>query len=1167
MYESAAAQLPVRVLLGLAMASLCSAQIGTSTMTGRVTDSSGAIVPNVSVKVVQKATNFVSVATSNTDGIYRVLSLQPGEYRVTFEAAGFKKLLRDDIELRTGDTLAVDAVLQVGAISESVEIQSTAQGLETETSSTGTVISGSVLYELPLYQRYVNSTLNLVPGMTSGGFAYGGDLGSYHLAGQRNGAIGIFEDGVNGNDQLGGTGTIKPLQNSVAEVKVISTVPPAEYGHSAGGVISVVKKSGTNELHGMVSFYGRTRSMQHRLYFDKLRTSGASPGRPNGVPVFFMQPDANIAGPVMIPKLYNGKNKTFFFFGYQRLHEKKVAQVVATTPTLGMRQGDFNFPGVANSNLIYDPSTTRRNADGTWSRDLFPGNVIPSNRIDPAARKVLAQDPWVAPNQPGTFNTLGPVGNLLADELARTFFNDYNLRIDHQFSSAFKLYGSYTDNRQSGFNRPINIRTDRAAFDAQQGNYTPFKQLNTSMGYTWVVNPSLVNDSRIGYFRRRNDTIVPSYGGNWPTQFGIPNIDNSLLPAFGSGNRDSADSLYGLTGATPGKQVNETFSFRNDTTKISGRHAFKFGYEILKFRLNSANFARPASFSFAGVTSGLQPNGASIPNTGNTFAGFLTGAVSQGLFTAELSSWLPRSSINSFYVQDDWKLTPTLTLNIGLRYSFESPFNTKNGAMSNFDPTATDPLTGGKGAITHPTGGLNNRDMNNFNPRIGLAWHPLDKWVFRAGFGMYTVDVKFPQNRGQFDEYVATSNLQSAPGDPRPVFQLSNGPSAIQFTTRQNNTSPFLGTNYGSRSVEWWDQNLRNPYTMNFNAGIQYEFKRNYILDLSYQGSAGVGLIERWQYNTFPIDYFAGNPTQQNAVFAAAQNYRPFAQFGDIRLRSNFGHSTFHSATAKVEKRMSKGLFFSTFYTFSKAINSQDNDNDGSGVAPIQNRSLEKGRAGYDRNHRVIGTVNYELPFGPGKKWATSGRKKWFLGGLEFSWIQTLESGNPVTFTYTGSPYNYYPGFAGNQRPDVVSTPSIRDGWRDLGGDRFNVQNINSVYSGGNNGLDNFALPGGCPQVPATGFDRTPCNFRVGNLGRNTMTGLPVLWSQVSAQKNFRFKERFNGQLRWDFQNALKTYNFNPATSTVDFRNPRTFGKVSSDPRTASLGGQPLMNLTLLFQF
>lgn len=202
---------------------------------------------------------------------------------------------------------------------------------------------------------------------------------------------------MNGNDQNGGTETIKPIQNAVAEVKVLTTVPPAEYGHSAGGVISVVKKSGTNELHGLASFYGRTRRMQHRLFMDRLRTSQPSQGRPNGVPTFFMMPDANISGPVVIPKLYDGRNKTFFFFGFQRLHEKKVAQVDTTVPTAGMKAGDFNFPGVA-ANQIFDPATTRF-ANGQWLRDPFPGNVIPVNRFDPVARKVVEFDP-VARSEP-----------------------------------------------------------------------------------------------------------------------------------------------------------------------------------------------------------------------------------------------------------------------------------------------------------------------------------------------------------------------------------------------------------------------------------------------------------------------------------------------------------------------------------------------------------------------------------------------------------------------------------------------------------------------------------------------------------------------------------------------------------------------------------------------
>jgi len=1140
---SIAASLSTVVLFG---------QIGTSTITGRVSDSTGAVVPGVNVSVVQTTTNFTFNSLTNAEGLFRVLSLNPGSYRVTFEAQGFKKFVRDNVELRTGDTLAVDAVLQVGNVSESIEVSGSGALLETETSATGTVMSGSVLYDMPLYQRYINSTLNLVPGMSSGGFAYGGSLGSYHLAGLRSGAIGIFEDGVNGNDQQAGTETIKPIQNAVAEVKVISTVPPAEYGHSAGGVISVVKRSGTNELHGMGSFYGRTRMMQHRRYFDQARLSSPTPTRPNGVPNFFMQPDANISGPVFIPKLYDGRNKTFFFFAYQRLHEKKVAQFTETTPTPEMLAGNFNFPGV-NSNPIFDPATTRRNADGTWSRTPFAGNIIPVNRFDPVAAKILSYRPWVTPNRPGGFNTTGPTSNYLADEFARVFFDDWNLRMDHQFSSAFKLYGSYTSNHQSGFQRPRITVPGAEVFDHGQGNYAPFAQWNTSTGYTWVASPSIVNDSRVGYYRRKNSTSVASYGQNWAGTLGIPNVSPDLMPAFG---------VYTLTGANQSQAVNETLSFRNDTTYIRGRHAMKFGYEVLRFRLNNAIFARPVSFAFDGVTAGLQPNGANVPNTGNTFAGFLTGYVRQAQVQTELSSWLPRSSIHSFYIQDDWKITPTLTANIGLRYSNESPFTTKYGAMSNFDPTVADPLTGRLGAIVHPTGGLNRRDNNNFNPRVGLAWHPKEKWVFRGGIGMYTVDLKFPAARIQYDEYTAIATQQALPGDPTPIFRVSQGPTPFTFNTQPNNTALFVGTNYSSRGASRWDPNLRNAYTLTYNANVQYELIRNYLIEVSYQGSAGVGLVENWETNTFPIDFGLGNPALRSQVLAASQNFRPFTQFGNIPMRSNYGHSTFHSGTVKLEKRFSDGFFFNTFYTWAKAIDSQDNDNSGGGIAPIQNRGLEKARAGYDRAHRFVGTVDYELPAGKGKRWANTGWKNWVFGGYSIAWIQTFETGNPVNFSFSGSPYNYFPGFAGAQRPDVVSTPVLRDNWRDFGGDRFNSNNINAIYS-----LDHFRYPGGCPIPIPAGFDRTQCDFRTGNAGRNIGQGMPLIWSQVSAQKNFLFGERWRAQLRWDFQNALKTFNFNPATSSVNFLNPATFGKVTGDPTTASLGGQPLMNLTLMISF
>jgi hypothetical protein len=1014
--------------------------------------------------------------------------------------------------------------------------------LETETSAIGTVSEGKTLYNLPLYQRYVNLTLNLAPGMTMGGYGYGGDLGAYHIAGQRSN-ISISEDGVGGNNpQAGSTADIKPVQNSVEEVKILTTTLPAEYGHSAGGHIAVVKKSGTNELHGMASDFGRSRIMQHRLFFDKFRSTDPQPGAPNGFPGWFMMPDANVGGPIVLPKLYNGRNKTFFFFGWQKLIEKKSAYVVSQVPTAAMKAGDFTFGGQGNQ--IYDPFTTRQLADGTWTRDPIAGNVIPQNRIDPVAKKILALGPWADPNQPGSLNANGPVSNYLYNEKSRTFFEDFSGRVDQQFSAKFKIYGSYTYNHQSGLGRPADI----VLKDFDTNSYlTPLTYQNYSAGKTYVFGPSLINDARVGYMRARNDRLVPSYNKNYGQILGIPNISPALMPMFSSStDQTSIESLYGMYITGPLRNIGESISFRNDLTKIMGRHAFKMGYELVHLRQNSTVTNIPSGqFLFDNMTAGLQPTGNPVPRTGNTFAGFLFGAVRQATFDAELTSWLPRDNIQSIYFQDDWKFSPNLTFNLGIRYSNESPFHTKYGALSNFDPNATDPTTGLKGGIVHPSGTLNTRDNNNFQPRIGMAWHFSPKWVIRSGFAVNTLDIGFQLSRGQFDEYVATAVQARQPGDPRPIFAISQGPTPVQFSLKPNNTAPYVGTNFGGRSVGAWDSNLRNPYVLNWNTAVQYEINPNYIVSVFYQGAAGVGLIERWQLNTFPLDFGATNPALRTAAFAAPQNFRPWPQFGDILLRSNFGHNTYHSGTAQMQKRYSRGMVLNAFYTFSKALDSQDGDNSGSGVAPIQNRGLEKARAGYDRNHRFVGMFTYELPAGRGKPFLNRGGiLDALFGGYQVAWIETIESGNPLTFTFANSPFNYYPTFAGTRRPDSAKPhPSLLPDWGNMGGDRFNLNNVNPIID-----INNFAYPAA---------------FTPGTSGRNIVTGTRLLWAQISVQKNFKIKERWNAQFRWDFQNPFHNYNFANPTTSVDFQNPRTFGKLNADQRTASVGGEALMNFTV----
>ncbi len=784
----------------------------------------------------------------------------------------------------------------------------------------------------------------------------------------------MFEDGVFANDPLTSNNlVIKPLMNSVDEVKVLTGTLPAEYGHTAGGVITTVKKSGTNEFHGGASDYGRTRILTHREYFNLYTTAQSQPGNPNGVPAWFMIYDGNGGGPVVIPKVYNGRNKTFWYSGYSKLIEKKTQAYTSVTPSPAELHGDFTFGGLGQP--LYDPATTRQNADGTWTRDPFPSQVIPQSRFDPVYSKILSYNIWRAPNMPGSFSSTGPVSNFTYNPPSRTYNEDFSERVDHQVSSKFRLYASWTYNHENGLERPTSIQV--GVFDGTTGYNAPATQQNTSVGATYVFSPTDLNEFRVNFFRPRNDFFVPSENQNWGATLGIPNISPALMPSFsptalGAGTYTTAPDypqLYGLTVQGATRQIRQSESLRDDYSKNHGALAFKMGYEILYFTDNFYQQGYPSGqFNFANTTAGLQPNGQPIPNTGNTFAGFELGAVSSVNFSTYTNTWQPRSSINSIYFQDDWKFSRTLTLNLGLRWSTESPYHTAHGQESQFSPTSVDPLTGDMGAVLHPTGGLNSRDYKNFQPRIGMAYHLRDKWVVRGGFGLNTIDIRWPNQGMQFDEYQAQVVQQRLSNDPRPLFNLSQGPAPVVYNILPNGTAAYVGTNYGSRNVTWLDPTLHPGYSANWNVTVEYQISQNNLFKVFYAGSAGVDLVESWNINAFPPNFGAGNPTLQNAAFANTQAYLQYPQFGAINHLANTGHSSYESGTVEYSKRYSAGLVVDSFYTYSKALDDCDRDyNVCNGVEPVTDRNLNKGRAGFDMRHRFVTSFVYELPVGKGR--------------------------------------------------------------------------------------------------------------------------------------------------------------------------------------------------------
>lgn len=850
------------LLAALLLALQLSAQLDVGSITGRVTDPSGAVVPGVQVTVTQTEMNFEAKQQTNSDGLYHAEQLRPGPYRITFAAPGFKTMVRDGVTLRSSETLAVNVSLEVGQATDSVEVEAHPEMLDTDTAAIGTDVEGDYFYRLPNFQRNIKASMFYTPGLTYNGLAYTGNMNNFHLDGLLPQDIGVFEDGALGT--VGDGMTVDSIENTIQEIKVLTSVLPAEYGHSPGGAVSVVKKSGTNSIHGLISEYGRTRRMQERKFFDMYTNAQLQPGWTHAPGLISENPDANLNGPVYIPKIYDGRNKTFFMFGVQRYIEKQSKQQVSTVPTAAEIGGDFTFGGIGNP--IYDPSSTYEDSKGNWYRNPFPGNIIPTSKIDKVAAKIMSMNPYLAPNAPGTMTAGGPSNNLYTAPMKLVFWENYSVRLDQQFTPSLKAYATVTYNSRYQRQPPWTIQ-ENSIFDSTDnatGGGTNNYQTTWSAGTTWSATPTWLNDLRASYYRYNNPAASTAFDKNYAQLLGITGGSNGLgssgLPATCMPQIWPGGFTEGLNVGCPSTSIQEIITLKDDVSKAWRTHSFKFGYELLRYRENNYNYGNPdGSYSYQG-TSGLNTNGTNPSNTGNTFAGFLTGEISGDSFSVPLHSSLPRIWQSSWYAQDDWKLLPNLTLNIGLRYNIETPVKDKYGLISVFNPTAPSnedwtnyTCNGCLGAWSHPYGASPyDTQYNRLDPRAGLSWQAKPGLVIRAGGAINHVDMRF--NEYQTNELGSVSyNLSEPNGSHIPLFQLQDGiPSFTYPALRADGSVPFVG-NAGGTSGNVVQQHIKDPYTMNWNFTVEKQLTRNYLLTLQYQGSAEAQILGSYDADTLPF--------------------------------------------------------------------------------------------------------------------------------------------------------------------------------------------------------------------------------------------------------------------------------------------------------------------------
>jgi hypothetical protein len=1079
------------LIAALVSAALYGQSTGTATIVGTVTDSTGAVLPNAKVTVRNLGTQFVYEGLTNTSGAYYVPGLSSGSYELTVEAQGFKKFVQSGLVMRINEQPRVDVQLQLGNVTESIQVAGTPPLLETETAGNGQILESELVTRLPVMQKFVHRVLLYMPGMTN--------INGQHAVGQRQRAIGYSMDGVNGKEPVVGQvgdfrRTMIASLDGIQEFKMWTTGTPAEFGHSGGGQLSVVFKSGANQFHGSVEDRYTNGKMIHRAFLEQLPRTGAFDYHEWG---------ATASGKIK-------RDKTFFFGGFQQHYENVSETFIGSVPSPEMYAGDFSFGG--RGLPIYNPFTTRQEA-GQWVRDPFPGNRIPQSMYDPVARKLIELKPWRDQTDPGNIQPAGPVNNLTIIGLGAYDFRRYDAKIDHQFAVNHKIFGRYSQVQHRSLDRPI-----REVSDIVYGRVfvQPADNRNVVISDTYTFNPTAILESRIGWNRRAFSSTPQSFGQNWAGKLGIPGVSEETFPQFAN---SGGGMFYNLGPGGKSVEIAEDATLQANFTKVMGRHTVKTGYELIRTRYNSLAASLPSGEYRMGAT-----DYPFRPNTGNAFASLLLGTVVQGNFTQTVATWLPRWWQQAWYVQDSWRPRAGLTLELGLRWSYESPFSTKYGQQSQFDPNATDPLTGLKGAIVHGRGLLAKRDLNNFQPRLGLAWTMRPSTVFRASFGAFAIDLMTNGLNQNFEEYIATAAVQAPVGDPRHAFRLSEGPGRISFAQNPDGSVPFRGTNFTGRNASWFDPNMRLPYTYMWSGGIQHQFRSTWLVEALYQGSAGVGLLNNWDMNMVPLD-ISRDINVLNQVFQAVQNYKPYRQFGQIQHYSNYGHNTHHSGMFRVERRYAQGMTLNTFYQIGKTLNDADDDGGRSGVT-FYNRRLEKARANYDIRHRLVSVFTYDLPFGKGRRWANRGGiTDWVIGGWNGAWTQTYHSGPPTTVTFAGAPNRYLPGVL---RPNQVRPDAVVKDW-DIGPNRFPVSAQNRYFN-----LDAFAYPAA---------------FTPGTLGRNTFESPGLRWTQVSLSKDFNFGERMKFILRWDINNLTKEPQFADPNGVYNLTNVAQFGTFSGNGR------------------
>ncbi|MFN8942275.1 MAG: carboxypeptidase regulatory-like domain-containing protein [Acidobacteriota bacterium] len=1072
----------------------------TSSVTGTITDKSAASIAEAKVVVQNLETQVLREIATDSTGVFTVPLLPPGRYRVSASKAGFKPVFQE-IKLEVNQTARFDFQLEVGNVTESVEVRASNPLIESDTSSIGQVVEQRQVAELPLNGRNFVQLATLGPGVTGVGFGSRGTImsgnrpddlrpGSEIFAnGNREGSNNFLWDGIDNNERLTLSIVLRPSVEAVREFKIQTNLFSADQGRNSGATVNIVTKSGSNEFHGSAYNFLRNQVTDARNFFSLIRPAL----RQN-------QFGASLGGPVI-------KNKLFFFANYEGFRRSLQRTFLNSIPSLAMRQG--NFSEVRD---IFDPATLR--ADSTvstgFTRQPFPGRIIPANRFDPIMARLINAYP--TPDRAGFIN------NQITNPGEKQRWDQGDARIDWNWNEKNTVFGRFSRQdttttrpstfapvRLTGIDTPVSLGNE----DTFAGD-SALKAYHSVLNWVRMITPTFIMEARMGFNRFALNFVQEgaSPGAQLGEKLGVrgsnqgPNSDG--IPIFSPAGYTG----IGQTRSLPIIRIENTYHPGVNFTNLRGRHTLKFGTDFRRRQLTQYQTNRGnGRFNF-GRTFTDNPNNAAA--TGDAMAALLLGTAS--VIEQDFTLFAPGIRIweSNFFFQDDWKVNDRLTLNFGVRYEYDTPSTEVTNRWTNFDPVAGRLLISGfnTDAATGVVG-----DRNNFGPRLGFAYKLRAGTILRGGAGIFynpagSEGVMLRRHRQLPFGPINAIDINQFVANPRRVADgLPPIPSLNFQAAVANPVGNFLGV----------DTRFRSGMAQQYNLQLQQQLPKELVFKVGYVGNMGRRLDSSFNFNQ-PIPG-PGAPAPRRPLIGLAP--------GVINLDYNVsdGLSSYHSLQSTIERRFASGLGFLFAYTWAHSIDNVPNQFGGADNGPIPQdrrfRNVDRGTSGHDIQHRAVYSMNYELPFGQGRKFSTGSKVlNNIIGNWDTNLIVAAQTGLPFTPVLANSVSN-----AGGSRPDYyrnakLDNPTIAR-WFDT--------TIGAPGSGSAWG--------------------TPTIFTFGNGGRNILRGPGRTNVDFSIFKNFIFRENWKLQFRTEMFNLLNQAQFDLPNPNVGNPNAGIITSIVGNPR------------------